>query len=138
MSFIIAYQKFVNSEITRELRLPVDDQNQSIGTELATIEGVTYVSIPDEYTLPIDQPDEIKSTIKTIAQDDTVIAEIKHVSPHVKLINERVQEKISEKYTIQDEIKLIRTSPSQQFDEYNAYVESCRAWGRAEKVKLGL
>ena len=37
-----------------------------------------------------------------------------------------------------DGIKLIRTAPSAEMDAYKAWAEKCRAWGRAEKAKLGL
>ena len=32
----------------------------------------------------------------------------------------------------------LRTAPRAEMDAYNAWVEKCRAWGRAEKAKLGL
>jgi len=49
-----------------------------------------------------------------------------------------VQEMIAALYSLTDEIKLLRTAPSPEFAAYNAHAESCRAWGRAEKAKLGL
>lgn len=70
-----------------------------------------------------------------------VTAELQDVlsnSPHVELINKRVLDKIAEKYSITDEIKLIRTAPSVRFDEYNAYAEQCRAWGYEQKQALGV
>jgi hypothetical protein len=56
----------------------------------------------------------------------------------VRLINQRVQDAIAQRYSIADEIKLMRTAPSAEMTAYNAYAEDCRAWGRAEKSKLGL
>lgn len=50
----------------------------------------------------------------------------------------RVRERIAERYPIHEEIKLLRTAPSQEFDAYNAYAEACREWGREQKAMLGL
>ena len=65
-------------------------------------------------------------------------AAIKAASPHVQLINERVVAKIREIYSLNDEIKMIRLSPSAESAAYNEYVESCRDWGRVAKANLGL
>ena len=138
MPSIIVYQKYITREITRELRLPEDAQHQRLGTELATLNGLTYVALPDGVVLPEDQPQEIAATITGITLDDTLRDEIKSASPHVRLINARVAEKIAERYSASDEIKLLRTAPSGEFDAYNAYAESCREWGRAQKAALGL
>ena len=51
-------------------------------------------------------------------------------------INQRVREMIREQYSIEDEIKLLRTAPSPEFELWNAYVEDCRAWGREQKALL--
>lgn len=47
MAYIVSYQKHIDSIRTVEIRLPEDVSMQRIGTELATINGVTYVSLPD-------------------------------------------------------------------------------------------
>ena len=131
MPSIFSYQKYITSEITREFVFPYD----SGGCELGTVNGITYVSVPDGVTLP-PQPTEI-NIIKVVLTEDE-IKSIKLVSPHTKLIDARVREKIATKYATSDEIKLIRTSPSVEFDEYNAFVESCRLWGKTETEALGL
>lgn len=137
---IISYRKYITPEITRELRLPTNDQHQPLGTELATLaDGTTYACLLDGATLPLDQPEEIAASIvENVALTAMQIADIKAASPHVRLINRRVDDMIAEKYTLADEIKLLRTAPSAEFETYNAHAESCRAWGRAEKAKLGL
>jgi hypothetical protein len=33
---------------------------------------------------------------------------------------------------------MLRIAPSHETDAWNAHVEACRAWGRAERAKLGL
>ena len=131
MSYIVRYQKFINAIRTVEIALPV---NQS-GQELATLDGYTYVSIPDGVTLPT-QPSEI--TVQAVTMTPTLSAQIAAASPQVRVINDRVVSMIGEQYSMHEEIKLLRTAPSEEFDIYNEYVESCRAWGRAQKTALGL
>jgi len=93
------------------------------------------VSVPDELTLP-PQPEEI--TVEEIELTDELTESIKAASPHVALINERVVSLIREAYSVNEEIKMLRLAPSSETAAYNDYVEECRAWGRAEKAKLGL
>ena len=135
MTYIVSYQKFIDSDRTVEIALPTGDSNQRIGQELATVDGITYVAMPDGTTLPA-QPSEI--TVSTVVLNPELKAQISANSPSAQLINQLVVEKIAEKYSINDEIKLIRTQPNAQFDEYNAYVESCRTWGKEQKALLGL
>ncbi len=102
------------------------------------MDGITYVSLPDGATLPADQPTEIAASIETVTLTDSLREALKAASPHVYLINRRVTEMIADAYSIGDEIRLLRTAPSAEFEAYNAYVEDCRAWGRAQKAALGL
>ena len=99
---------------------------------------MTYISLPDGATLPADQPAEIAASIAEVTLTPELRAAISDASPHVRLIRQRVQDRIAERYSMADEIKLLRTQPSAEFDVYNAYAEDCRAWGRAERAKLGL
>ena len=135
MTYIVSYQKFIDSDRTVEIALPTGDSNQRIGQELATVDGITYVAMPDGTTLPA-QPSEI--TVSTVVLNPELKAQISANSHSAQLINQLVVEKIAEKYSINDEIKLIRTQPNAQFDEYNAYVELCRTWGREQKIAIGL
>lgn len=140
MPTIIAYKKYIDPLITRTLQLPVDADHHPVGTELATLtDGLTYVSLPDGLVLPPVQPAEIAaSIINPVALTPAQIAELRLESPHIRLINKRVADAIAERYTTADEIKLLRTAPSTEFNTYNAYVEDCRAWGRVEKAKFGI
>jgi hypothetical protein len=138
MTSIFSYHKYIDAITTRELRLPEGENHQKIGTELATLNGVTYISLPDGATLPADQPAEIAASIAEVTLTPELRAAISDASPHVRLIRQRVQDRIAERYSMADEIKLLRTQPSAEFDVYNAYAEDCRAWGRAERAKLGL
>ncbi len=139
---IIRYNKYITTAITRELTLPEDAQShQPIGTELATVDGCTYVFLPDGSVLPEGQPAEIASSIVNLDPallTDLLRESIKAASAHVRLINATVAQKIADQYSLADEIKLIRTAPSAEFEAYNAHAEACRAWGREQKAAIGL
>ena len=138
MPSIISYRRIITREVTRELWL-LDERDQGpVGTELATVDGVTYVSLPDGVSLPKRQPAEIIASIASVTLTDTLRDAIKAASPHVRMIDARIREAIAERYPVEDEIKLLRTAPSAECIEYNAYAEECRNWGRAQKAKLGL
>ena len=106
--------------------------------ELCTIDGVTYVSVPDDLQLSDIQPVEIASSIELVAMTDDIREMIKANSTHVELINDRVKAKIAERYSLPDELKEIRNSSSPSFAAYADYVEECRQWGREQKAALGL
>lgn len=138
MPQVIAYRKYITREVTRELLLPEGADHQRLGTELATVDGVTYVSLPDSAVLPSGQPAEVAESVAVVTLTDALRQQIADASPHVALIRHRVAEMIAAEYSYGDEIKLLRTAPSAEFSAYNAYAEECRAWGRTEKARLGL
>lgn len=138
---MIAYRKVIDAITTHTLRLPEASQNQQAGQELATlVDGRTIAALFDGFTLPQEQPEEIKASIEVLPTPLPVdLADaIRAASPHVRLINQRVRDAIAERYSLSDEIKMLRIAPSAESTAYNAYVEECRSWGRAEKAKLGL
>ena len=137
MTKIYKYQKIIDDYTTHCLVEPDYNllETEDRITELCTIDGVTYVSVPDSITLP-EQPEQI--TVEEVVLTEELKKAIKVASPHVQLINERVVVKIRERYSLNDEIKMIRLSPSEESTAYDDYVEECRAWGRGEKEKLGL
>ena len=53
-------------------------------------------------------------------------------------INKQVVAMIRSRYSIDDEMGLLRTGPSEEAEAYSDYVEECRAWGRGEKTKMGI
>ena len=141
MTSLIAYRKVIDSVTTHALRLPDAQQGEQAGQELATLpDGRTVVALFDGHTLPANQPAAIQAGIEVLPSPlpDDLLAAIKTASPQVRLINSRVQAAIAERYSLADEIKLLRTAPSPEMDAYNAYAEDCRTWGRTEKTKLGL
>ncbi len=136
MPSIVRYQPVSDDYTTYHLLTPASNDMDALrATVLATLDGYTYVSLPDGMKLP-SQPKQI--TVEPVTMTDELKEELSRVSQHVALINERVRTAIADRYSISDEIKMLRTAPSQEFDAYNAYAEDCRAWGRAEKAKLGL
>lgn len=138
MPTLISYRKYIDALITRELRLPDGENHHRLGQEIATVDGTTYVSLPDGATLPADQPAEIAASIQTVTLSEPLREAIKAASPQVRVINALVGDMIAEQYSLADEIKLLRTAPSAEFEQYNAHAEACRAWGRDQKAALGL
>ena len=141
MTSLHAYRKVIDSVTTHTLRLADMPQGTQAGQEIATLaDGRTVVALFDGLTLPADQPSAIASSVEALTAPlaADLLSAIKLASPQVRLINQRVQDAIAQRYSIADEIKLMRTAPSAEMTAYNAYAEDCRAWGRAEKSKLGL
>lgn len=132
MAYIVSYQKFITRDTTKQLDAPEGS------SELCTIDGVTYVSVPDDSQLSNEQPLEIAGTVQTVVMTDDLRELIKSQSTHVQLIDERVKAKIAERYSITDEIKQLRSAPSDEYAEYAEYAESCRTWGQEQKTALGL
>lgn len=96
------------------------------------------MSVPDSITLPV-QPDIIAASLAEVNLDDDPETKASILaSPICKNINARVVDKIRAIYSINDEIKMLRIGPTEETEAYNDFVEECRAWGRAEKAKLGL
>jgi len=134
------------------LRLPEEPiAHNAIGTELATVDGITYVSLPDGTELPADQPLEISASIQSIILTDALKTAIKAASPHVELINKRVVEQVRSKYSTEDEAKFSRigvgvalgmytflAGEQEELAVFGNFVQAARDWGRAEKAKLGL
>lgn len=119
-------------------------------TELCTIDGVTYVSVPDD-----DLPEQAAQISASIVNPVTLTTElreaIKAASPHCALIHERMEAKIRDKYSLSDEQYFSRISSGAAlgiytFEEgesvalqaFGAYIESVRQWGREQRGQLGL
>jgi hypothetical protein len=144
---IYSYQKHIDELRTVEIVLPVDGM-QRLGTELATIDGTTYVHVPDSATLP-EQPIEID--VAPVALTPELADAIKAASPHVRLVNERIKAKIRERYDAETEMYFARISigaitgqytmepgEAEKVAAYGAYVEEVRQWGRGQRTELGL
>lgn len=150
MTSIHAYRKHSTPHTTIQMALPdsqgLDDALHC--TELCTLDGITYVAVPDGVTLP-SQPPEID--VQPVVLTDELRDQIKVASPHVQLIYERTESLIRAKYSVSDEAKYARIGvgvalgsytfgPGEQ-DEmltFGSHCESARQWGRNERAKLGL
>lgn len=112
----------------------------SAGQEVAELlDGRTIVALFGTAQLPTSQPAAIEASIEALTNPSAdLLTAIKQASPHVALINQRVEDAIGERYSIANQIKLLRTAPSAEMTAFDAYAEECRAWGQAEKAKLGL
>lgn len=133
MAYIVSYRKNITQHTTESLSCPEGS------TELCTIDGTTYVSLPDDHEINArSQPQCVQDSLqRPVITPELRLAICEH-STHVWLINERVHEKIAQLYPLHEEIKLLRTSPSPEFEAYNEHVEACRQWGREQKALLGL
>jgi hypothetical protein len=150
---IISYVKYIDAITTKELLLPTGAGHALVCTELATVDGTTYVHLPDGAVLPTAQPEEIANSIQAldVPLPEALRDAIRAASPHVRLINERVNEKIRAAYSIEDEMKFARigvgaamsmhTPTAKELADmaaFGAHVEAARAWGREQKAALGL
>ena len=131
MPSIVAFRKVSDAYTVYSLNAPEGS------TELCTLDGVTYTVIPDGAELG-EQPEQIAASVESVTPDEVLRERICAASPHVALIRERVAAMIAKRYSITDEVKLLRTAPSPEFESYNAYAEECRQWGRERKAELGL
>ena len=149
MTSIVRYRKHITAYTIIELHQPESERGERLTTELATLDdGFTYIALPEGVVLPV-QPDEIRP--EEVVLTDDLREQIKQESPHVRLINARVVEKIRARYTADDERKyaadtinnaiygeplsLVATAKR---DAYMDYRNECVAWGRQQKAALGL
>jgi hypothetical protein len=152
---ILKYQKiFVVHDDKHSTTITLVEPDYNDGdprmTELCTIGDDTYVHVPDDMVLP-EQPFNIDVGMESVILPDDLKAEIKALSPHVRLSYARLQDRIRTKYSIEDETYFTRISVgalggtySMQEDEpgliveYQAWVEESREIARLERVALGL
>lgn len=152
MPFIVSYRKAIDAIRTVELARPLDPQtNQVQGTELATVDGITYVSMPDGADLPA-QPGEIAASIEEgVTLTNEQREAIKAASPIMRFIAKQMEQQIRSLYSLDDELFFARIGvgaanglyqPTAQeladMQNFGAYVEGVRQWGRAERAKYGI
>ena len=144
MSHLVSYTKQSDAYTVYQLATPEGS------TELCTIDGVTYVSVPDD-----DLPEQAAQISASIVNPVTLTTElreaIKAASPHCALIHERMEAKIRDKYSLSDEQYFSRISSgaalglytfeageSVALQAFGDYIESVRQWGREQRGQLGL
>jgi hypothetical protein len=155
MPSLIAYRKVTDAITTHTLRLPLPEKmGDASGQEIATLEdGRTIVVLPDDAKLPADQPAQIKASIEVLPTPlpDALKEQIRTASPHVNLINTRMQDRIRARYSQEDELKFSRIGTGQALGMYKmtdaekaamvdfgVYLEECRQWAKGERAKLGV
>lgn len=153
MPSLYAYRKHITDINTHELALPTGKDQERTGQELATLpDGQTVVVIFDGFTLPEQQHATIaKSITKLDPLTDEMKTAIREASPHVRLINSQMQDRIRAKYSVEDEMKFSRIGVGQALGQYKmsateaaalqafgVYLEECRQWAKAERAKLGV
>jgi len=89
MPTIYSYQKHIDSQITRELNFPTDVNGQRLGAELATVGGITYVTLPNGATLP-SQPAEIAASVLVVTLDAATKDAVYKASPIAKFMERLV------------------------------------------------
>ncbi|MBO9483801.1 hypothetical protein [Salinisphaera sp. G21_0] len=104
--------------------------------------------MPDGVVLPV-QPDEIRPEEVVLTYE--LREQIKYESPHVRLINKRIVEKIRQRYSADDERKYTADTINSEIygqqlsqsqivkrDAYIQYRNECVSWGKEQKELLGL
>jgi len=96
---ILKYQKvFVTHDERHSTTITLSEPDYQDGhlhcTELCTIGNDTYVHVPDLVVLP-EQPSELEVTMESVTLTNELKAEIKALSPHIKLANYRLKERIN-------------------------------------------
>ena len=86
---------------------------------IGELDGFTYVEVPDSVVLPKEQP--------------VLLIEADYEADK---IDYQTVEKIRARYSVNDEIKMLRTAPSTESTAWNEFVEKCRADGAAAKELL--
>lgn len=127
-----------------------NDNGENIAVEVAQIDGTHYVYVPDDC---IEQIPKQNTKIKWEAVNltDELKAEIKKASRLCFLIEQEMQQRIRDKYSLEDELYLNRITAgvmlgAYQFEQgeqeqvlgFGMFVEAVRQWGRAERAKIGL
>ena len=144
MAHIVSYQKQSDAYTTYTLLAPEGS------TELCTLDGVTYVSVPDG-ELPAQPAQIAASVIDPVTLTTELREAIKAASPHCQLIHQRMEDKIRERYSLSDEQYFSRiasgaalgyytfeTGEAESLQAFGLYVESVRQWGREQRALLGL
>lgn len=153
MPSLYAYRKHITEINTHELALPTSKDQERTGQELCTLaDGRTVVVLFDGFNLPEQQHATIAASITKIdpLTDDLKDA-IREASPHVRLIQAQMQERIRAKYSAEDEMKFSRIgvgqalglykmseSEAKSLHAFGVYLEECRQWAKGERSKLGV
>lgn len=119
------------------------------GMELCELDGVTYVTVPDDAGPMPEQHAEI--TLEPVIVDAGLRDRLLTESRAGQLISQAIVDNIRAKYPIDEELYFARIgigsltglyqpseSEMQELASYGSYVESVREWGRQQRAALGL
>mgnify|MGYP003583096826 CR=1 FL=1 len=119
------------------------------GMELCVLDGVTYVTVPEDADPLPEQHQQI--TLEPVIVDAGLRERLLTESRAGQLISQAIIDKIRAKYPIDEELYFARIgigsltdlyTPSeaevQELAAYGQYVESVREWGRQQRAALGL
>jgi len=119
------------------------------GMELCELDGVTYVTVPEDAGQMPEQHPEI--TLEPVIVDVGLRDRLKKSARICQLIDQSIIDLIRARYNPEDEMYFARIGVgvslgAYQFEPgeqeallaYGAYVEECRQWGRQKRAELGL
>lgn len=128
-------------------RVTAADPDAASLTELAVLDGWHYIVVPEGVALTV--PDDVP--LEAVTLDAALRDRIKAASPHCRLIRERAEARIHERYSIDHELYLSRISIGalrgtyvlrpgevEEIEAYQAHAEDVRAWAHGEYAALGL
>lgn len=126
------------AEDVKQVELPAE------AVQLCEIEKSKYFTVPAKGLVPaklVEQDESGKNIeLNAAVRPDypQIVAAIKASSAQCVAINAAVVARIRERYSVDDEIMMLRIAPSVESAAWNDYVEECRSWGREQKAELGL
>lgn len=148
MATIYQYEKQITAGANGTVIDFVRSEGDTQPMELCTINGTTYLSVPDGYVIPT-QPVDISFAPVVMTED--LRETIKTNSRAVQLITEEVQKLIRNKYSLEDEQYFSRigvgaalgaytflTGEQEALLAFGNYVEECRQYGKTKRAELGL
>ena len=119
------------------------------GMELCELDGVTYVTVPEDAGPMPEQHQQI--TLEPVIVDADLRDRLLSESRAGQLISQAIVDNIRAKYPIDEELYFARIgissltglyqpseSEMRELASYSAYVESVREWGRQQRAELGL
>lgn len=124
---ILSYRKITDQYTTHI----IEDQLHDDVIELCTIDGVTYVSVPDDSTLP-----EFKIiTVKKAVLSNDIKAAIRDKSPHFRLLALRMGAPKNLRLTADDEARIKRmqkdVGEAEKAGAVDAFLTDRRSWDKA-------
>lgn len=100
--------------------------------DLGTMDDYQYLSCSENVVFP-KQAKGIKVEVLPYKNNIEELERLKSISPQIAKINATIQFKIRELYSLEDELKALRTNDQ----EYRIKIEAITLEGKKEKIRLG-